>query len=98
MIVLILGLFITILGASNLRGNLSSIHWYNRRRVTAEDAPKYGKLVGAGTILIGLSLILSSVLEALFKQEFFQLFTLIGLFAGLPLIFFAQFKYNKGLF
>ena len=40
---LIIGLFASILGIMNIRGNISSIHSYNRRKVKEEDRPKYGK-------------------------------------------------------
>lgn len=54
---LILGLFISVLGIVNISGNISTIHSYNRRKVKEEDVPKYGKVVGTGTLIIGLSLI-----------------------------------------
>ena len=51
---LILGLFISVLGIVNISGNISTIHSYNRRKVKEEDVPKYGKVVGTGTLIIGL--------------------------------------------
>lgn len=53
-ILLILGLFISVLGIINMTGNISTIHWYNRRKVTEEDIPKYGKAMGIGTLIIGV--------------------------------------------
>ena len=44
-IVFILGLFISVLGITNIKGNISTIHSYNRRKVKEEDIPKYGKVV-----------------------------------------------------
>ncbi len=40
---LILGLFIVAIGCVNIKGNISTIHSYNRRKVKEEDIPKYGK-------------------------------------------------------
>ena len=51
---LILGLFISALGIINIMGNISTIHSYNRRKVKEEDVPKYGKVVGTGTLIIGV--------------------------------------------
>ena len=43
-ILLILGVFISVLGIVNIKGNISTIHSYNRRKVKEEDIPKYGKI------------------------------------------------------
>lgn len=53
LILLILGLFISVLGITNIKGNISTIHSYNRRKVKEEDIPKYGKVVGTGTAYNG---------------------------------------------
>lgn len=53
LILLILGLFISVLGITNIKGNISTIHSYNRRKVKEEDIPKYGKVVGTGTLIMG---------------------------------------------
>ena len=50
-IMLILGVFISVVGIINIKGNISTIHSYNRRRVKEEDIPKYGKVVGTGTLM-----------------------------------------------
>ena len=39
LILLILGLFISVLGITNIKGNISTIHSYNRRKVKEEDIP-----------------------------------------------------------
>ena len=58
LMLLILGLFISVLGIVNIFGNVSTIHSYNRRKVKEEDIPKYGKAVGTGTLVIGVSFVL----------------------------------------
>jgi len=58
---LILGVFISVMGIVNIKGNISTIHSYNRRKVKEEDIPKYGKAVGTGTLIIGISLVLGLV-------------------------------------
>ena len=49
-VLLILGVFISLLGIVNIMGNISTIHSYNRRKVKEEDVPKYGRAVGTGTL------------------------------------------------
>ena len=44
-IMLILGVFISVVGIVNIKGNISTIHSYNRRKVKEEDIPKYGKRI-----------------------------------------------------
>ena len=54
---LVVGLIICLIGASNMSGNIKTVHFYNRRKVKEEDIPKYGKAVGLGTLIIGLFMI-----------------------------------------
>lgn len=53
---LILGIILSTLGIVNIRGNISTIHSYNRRNVKEEDVAPYGRAVGTGTLVIGASL------------------------------------------
>ncbi len=97
-ILLVLGLFITVTGIINMTGNISTIHSYNRRKVTEEDAPKYGKAVGLGTLIIGVSLVASFVLTVLKLDVAIPFVIIPAIVVGLAFILYAQFKYNKGLF
>lgn len=101
----VLGIIITVLGVSNRKGNISSIHWYHRKRVTEEDRLPFGKMVGLGTIICGVSLTIFGCLTFVAEKTQTELFTLIGsgivvvgLAAGLALSLYAIMKYNKGLF
>lgn len=94
---LILGIFIAIIGIVNIMGNISTIHSYDRRKVREEDVPKYGRAVGTGTLIIGVSLIAAFVTT--FWSETAMSFIVIPAFViGLGFILYAQFKYNKGIF
>ena len=93
-----IGTIISVLGVFNLRGNIGSIHWYNRRKVSKEDQLPYCRCVGLGTLLIGAAMIISGFLQALVSVEAGAVVILIGLIIGLVLILYAQFKYNKGIF
>lgn len=81
-----------------MRGNIASIHWYNRRKVTKENQKPYCLCVGLGTLIIGASMIASGIIQAFVGIEAGSIFIAIGVVIGLVLILYAQFKYNRGLF
>ncbi len=58
----ILGVILIVLGIMNMKGNISSLHWYHRKRVAEEDRKPFGKLVGLGTLIIGIALVISGIL------------------------------------
>lgn len=93
-----IGAIIAVLGVFNLRGNIGSIHWYNRRKVSKEDQLPYCRCVGLGTLLIGVAMIIAGVVQALVSAEVSAVVVLVGIIIGLVLILYAQFKYNKGIF
>ena len=95
---LLIGVILAILGITNFKGNISSIHWYNRRKVAEIDIPKYGRCIGVGTLIMGLSLIFSAVLEVIFKTAIFDYIAFAGCVIGLAIMLYGQFKYNKGIF
>ena len=93
-----LGAIIAALGIFNLRGNIASIHWYNRRKVTKENQLTYCRCVGLGTLIVGLSMIISGIVQAFVGIEAGGIIIIVGFMVGLSLIVYAQFKYNKGIF
>ena len=94
---LILGIFISIIGIVNMTGNISTIHSYNRRKVKEEDVPKYGRAVGTGTLIIGISLIAAFV-TTFWSETAMSFIVIPALVIGVGFILYAQFKYNKGIF
>ncbi len=97
LMLLILGLFISAIGYVNIKGNISTIHSYNRRKVKEEDVPKYGKAVGTGTLIMGISLVLA--FGASFWSELMIAIIIMPAFiVGIGFILYGQFKYNKGIF
>ena len=58
----LVGVVCIVLGISNMRGNISSLHSYHRHRVSEEDRIPFGKQVGLGTIIIGIGIMVFSVL------------------------------------
>ena len=93
----ILGIFISVIGIVNMTGNISTIHTYNRRKVKEEDVPKYGRAVGTGTLIIGVSLIAAFV-TTFWSETAMSFIVIPALVIGLGFILYAQFKYNKGIF
>lgn len=94
---LVLGIMISVLGIVNIRGNISTIHSYNRRKVKEEDIPKYGKAVGTGTLVIGVSLALSYA-ATFWNEAVIPYITVPALVIGLAFILYGQIKYNHGIF
>lgn len=94
---LILGIFLSTLGIVNIKGNISTIHSYNRRKVKEEDIPRYGRTIGTGTLVIGASLILS-YLVAFWNDAAIDYVVLPAMAVGLTFILYGQIKYNHGIF
>lgn len=94
---LLVGLVLIVFGVMNIGGNVSMVHSYNRKRVREEDIPKYGTVVGIGTLIIGLSLIVAGIAAPLTGIAE-NTIALPGFLAGLAFILYGQIKYNKGLF
>lgn len=97
-ILLVLGICIIILGIVNIKGNISSIHWYNRRKITQETSKQYGKTMGIGSVIIGLSMSITAILQMIFKIEALWYITVAGIIIGLIFMLYGQIKYNKGIF
>ena len=97
LLLLVLGIFLSVLGIVNIRGNISTIHSYNRRKVKEEDVPKYGRAVGTGTLINGAALALAYFIT-LWNEEMVDLIVLPALVVGLAFILYGQIKYNHGIF
>lgn len=100
-----IGVFISVLGMINMTGNISSLHWYHRQRVTEEDRKPFGKLVGLGTLIVGIAIIIFGVLLFATEKTQVRIYAIIGVVeliafmaGGLALTFYAMIKYNKGIF
>lgn len=101
----ILGVFIVIFGVINLKGDVTSLHWYHRQRITEEDRMPFAKKIGTGTIIIGCSLIISAcfylisdMMQIPLMKTLGTIFLIAGIIIGFILIVYALVKYNKGIF
>ena len=102
---IIIGVVCIIIGFINRTGNVSMLHSYHRKRVLEQDKLPFGKLVGLGMIIIGVSLIIMGVMSfvatALQNNTFLTIgyaILTIGLVVGTGITFYAMIKYNKGIF
>lgn len=101
----LVGVVCVVLGISNARGNISSLHSYHRSRVAEQDVLPFGKMVGLGTIIIGCVIIAFSILSTVTLYTENSTFILIGtavmivgMIIGIIITFKAMIKYNKGIF
>lgn len=95
---LLAGGVLIVLAVQNFKGNISTIHSYNRRRVSKADAPRYGRAMGLGTLIMGASMAATAVLQMIFDLEAIFYLLAAGVAVGLAVMVYAQFKYNKGIF
>ena len=100
-----IGIFLTIIGVINMSGNISMLHSYHRNNVKEEDKKPFGKVVGLGTIICGVAIIIKGVIDFIeyyAKIESLKLVSnvvlIVGLLLGLGLSTYAIIKYNKRLF
>ena len=101
----ILGIVCIVLGVLNTKGNISTLHAHHRKRVTEENRLPFGRMVGAGTIIIGVGLIvggtflgLSELLTNPTYAKIGGVILIVALVVGLAISFAAMIKYNKGIF
>ena len=101
----IIGVVCIVIGIINRKGNISTLHSYHRNRVSEKDRLPFGKMVGLGMIIIGVSMIimgaLSFIATILQNNLYLTLGSaslIVGLVIGLGITFYAMIKYNKGIF
>ena len=102
---LIIAITLIVIGVLNTRGNISTLHSYHRKRVSEENRLPFGRLVGLGTIIVGVAVMICGVLSLIAFYNNSQTLTIIGTVflivgntVGLGIILYAMVKYNKGIF
>ena len=100
-----LGILISILGIINMTGNISSLHWYHRQRVTEEYRKPFGKLVGLGILIIGIAMVIFGIMFFIFEKTQIEALVVVGvveliasIIVGMIVSFYAMKKYNGGIF
>ena len=104
-VTLIVGALICFFGVKNMMGDISSLHSYHRSRVSPEDVKPFGKLVGIGTLLCGVGVLLMSGFSFAASLSGIEALVIVGtvlmivcLVVGCVVSFYAIKKYNGGIF
>lgn len=102
---IVVGIICIVLGIMNMKGNLSLLHSYHKKRVSAEDKIPFGRAIGLGTLVCGGGLLLNGIFYLIHLVSSMQIFfyiamalLILGLVVGIVLIIYALLKYNKGIF
>ena len=102
---IIIGVVCIVLGIINACGNIRTLHSYHRKRVSEADKKPFARLVGAGTIISGVGIILYGGGGYLAEEMGKTTFSLMGtvaliacLVVGLGMSLYALIKYNHGIF
>ena len=98
---ILIGVVLILIGISNMKGNISLLHSYHRKRVKKEEELPFGKKIGIGTITVGCTIITAGAVDLLLNQSFqyiTNIILIVGLTLGFIIIIYALFKYNKGIF
>jgi len=102
---ILIGIVTVVLGISNIKGNISSLHRYHRHRVSEENKKTFGKYVGSGTLIIGIAMIIFGGLAFLTETTKNNIYIITGsgiliisIIVGMSISFYAMIKYNKGIF
>ena len=100
-----IGVICVILGVLNMMGNISSLHSYHRHRVSEQDRIPFGRLVGLGTIIMGVAIAIFGALTYIGEKNGSDALVLAatgvmiaGIAVGMVLSFYAMKKYNGGIF
>ena len=104
-ILALIGTALMIMGVLNIKGNISTLHRYHRKRVAPEDVKPFGRLCGIGSVIAGDGLVIKGVFSFVSQSICNQtldlvgtIFLIVSLAIGIGLMLFAMIKYNKGIF
>lgn len=104
-VAIILGIVCIVMGVLNINGHIGTLKRKHRKRVTQEDLPIFSKLIGIGTMIMGVALLLFGIFSCVYFFTASIAFEYVGnavLIAGLVvggiISVYAMIKYNKGVF
>lgn len=96
------GIVLIIIGILNRKGIISTLHSYHRKNVSEENRIPFGKMVGLGTIIVGVALALNGIFSLLAYQLTISVLAIVaavvlyaGIAVGLGISFYAMYKYNR---
>ena len=100
-----IGILLVVIGIFNTQGHISMLHSYHRKRVREEDKIPFGRLVGLGMIIIGVTIMVYGTLSIATLLNGNKIYLIagtvvmiVGLIIGTGITFYAMKKYNKGIF
>lgn len=93
---IMLGLIFVAIGATNRNGKPSIIHWYNYAKVSDNDRPKYGRVMGNAMLILGICFVLTGIQLIVLGQDQIPFLAGVGIAAWMVLALHAQLVYNKG--
>ena len=103
--IFILGAICIVLGIVNMTGNISTIKYRHRKRVAPENRLAYGRIVGLGSIVLGICFLVSGIFFLISElqanpalETVGGITMIIGAVVGISAMMFAMIKYNKGIF
>ncbi|MFR3783260.1 MAG: hypothetical protein ACLTXR_05640 [Clostridia bacterium] len=67
-------------------------------KITEENRKKYGKSMGIGSLIIGICMTITAILQMIFYNKNIWYITVIGIVIGLIFMIYGQIKYNRGIF
>lgn len=91
-----IGIIFIVCGGMIMGGKTQLIHSYHTKNITEENRKPYGRVVGAGVLIIGVGILLDGILS--FFLDSTRLVTIVSLIVSIVLIFYGQLKYNKEIF
>ncbi len=94
----ILAIVCFVFAYGHFQGNVSLVHSYHKSRIAQKDMIAYAKTFGVGMLIIGVGCTLALLLRLLQLYLFSDIIMFIGIFMGVLVMIYAQFKYNHGIF
>lgn len=88
-----LGICCIFLGKNIYKGDLSSIHSYNRDKVI--NIKDYGRSTGVAVVLVGIGICLLSISQIV-ENSFLDTISKGVIIFGVIIMLYAQLKYNRG--
>ena len=96
---IVIGIIFFILGILMWKKQLIWIlHSYHYKNVKEEDKKEFCKLIGISLCLISMGIIISGVIEYIFKTELAWIASIVFLIVGFTIITYTEYKYNGGFF
>ena len=103
--VALIGIAIIVIGIMNRKGNVSMLHSYHIKNISQQDLLPFGKKVGLGMIIVGISIILLGgfgVLALILGENIYYIIgtavSILGLVIGTVTAIISIKKYNKTIF